>query len=73
MGHPWVTPGSRLGDPSVTPGSPLGRIEQVVLFAIKVEKMGGGVLAEGRRQKVARSGDPVIGRSGDLKANDTDL
>ena len=54
MGHPSDTPGPRLGHPSVTQGSPLGRIEQVVLFAIKVEKMGVGSMAEGRRQRAVR-------------------
>lgn len=38
LGHAWVILGRRLGDPCVTPGSRLGRIVEVPVFAIKVEK-----------------------------------
>src|ERR1700724_632839 len=42
LGHPWVTQASRKGHPWATQGPPKGRIEEVSLFATKVEKCRGG-------------------------------
>jgi hypothetical protein len=43
LGGPWVAQGWPKRRPRVTQGSPKGRIEEVPLFATKVEKCPGGV------------------------------
>ena len=51
LSHPRVTLGPPKGHPSATQGFPKGRMEQVVLFATKVEK---GRVGGGRKARLSR-------------------